>query len=83
MKNVPTPMKIPTLSDDDSAHRVRPVSAVGAALESSSQVVLMKLRDPGNEMDFPFALSPSGATQLARQLDQAVQQYLYPDENQS
>ena len=83
MKDVPTPTRVPTLSDDDSAHRVRPVSAVGAALGSSSQVVLMKLRDPGNEMDFPFALSPSGAAQLARALELAVQQYLYPDENQS
>ena len=83
MKNVPMPMKVPTLSDDDSAHQVRPVSAVGVALESSSQVVLMKLRDPDNEMNFPFALSPSGAAQLARALDRAVQQYLDPDANQS
>ena len=39
MKNVPIPMKVPTLSDDDSAHRVRPVSAVGAAPDASSQSV--------------------------------------------
>ena len=83
MKNVPTPMEVPTFSDDDSAHQVRPVSEVGAEPDASSQSVVVRLRGPDNPMAFAYALSPSGAAQLARQLDQAVQQYLYPDENQS
>ena len=81
LKGVPVPMQVPTLSDDDSAHQVRRVSAVAAEPESSSQAVLVRLLDPDNPMPFAYALSPSGAAQLSRLLEQAVQRYLYPDEN--
>ena len=83
MKNVPTPMKVPALSDDDSAHQVRPVSAVGAEPDASSQSVVVRLLVPNNQMPSAFALSLPAATQLSRLLDQAVRQQLYPDENQS
>lgn len=83
LKSVPEPIRIPNLSDDDPAHQVRPVSAVGAVPDASSQSVVVRLRDPNNELDFAFALSLSAAAQLSRLLEQAVQQYLYPDENQS
>ena len=81
LKDVPVPMQIPTLSDDDSAHQVRPVSAVGAEPDVVSQTVLVRLFDPGNQLPFAFALSLSAAAQLSRLLERAVQDQLYPDED--
>lgn len=80
MKNVPRPIQTPHLSDADSAHRVRTVSAVAAEPDASSQTVLLRIRDPKNEMPFAFALSLSAAAQLSRLLERAVQKHLYPDD---
>ena len=58
MKKVPLPMKVPTLSDDDSGHRVRPVSYLGAEPDASSQTVVVRLLDPNNQM-LSLLLTPS------------------------
>ena len=62
LKYVPVPMQIPNLSDDDPGHRVRPVSAVGAEPDASSQSVVVRLLDPNNQMPLVFALSSRSDT---------------------
>ena len=76
MKKVPTPTKIPQLSDDDSGHRVHPVSYLGAEPDASSQTVVVRLLDPGNQMPSVFALSLPAAKQLSGLLDVAVEKNL-------
>ena len=80
MKNVPSPIQVPHLSDAGSAHQVRTVSALAAELDEASQTVLLRLRDPENQMPFAYALSLSAAAQLSRLLEQAVQKHIHPDD---
>ena len=75
MKNVPPPIKVPQLSDDATVGRVRPVSAVGAEPDTSSQSVLVQLRVPDSDMDFAFALSPPAAALLMWKLRQAKRDF--------
>ena len=76
MKNVPLPIKVPQLSDDATAGPVRPVSAVGAVPDTSSQSVLVQLRVPDSDLDFAFALSPPAAALLMRKLRAGLEEYL-------
>ena len=80
MKNVPSPIQVPHLSGAGSAHQVRTVSALAAEPDEASQTVVLRLRDPENQMPFAFALSLSAAAQLSQLLEQAVQKYLYPND---
>ena len=83
MNEVPEPINPPSRpEDDDSAHQFRPVSAVGVELDASSQTVVMKLQNPGNDKDFVFVFSPAAAERLSRHLHETVQDYLYGVRNQ-
>ena len=80
MNEVPLPITAPIIREDDGpAHPVRFVSALGAELDTFSQTVVLRLRDPENDKDFVFALSPPAATQLSRRLEEAVKSYLQGD----
>lgn len=82
MKTVPDPTVfhgIPT--PDGTSHPIRPVSSLVAELVSEDSVVLLRLRDPGNQYVFRFALSPPAAAQLSRMLENAVRQHLYGDDH--
>ena len=79
MKNVPSPTKVPPLSDDATAGPVRPVTSLAAVPVSSSQSVVVHLRAPGSALDFAFALSLAGATLLYDELELAVKSCLRPD----
>ena len=77
MKDVPTPLQMPEQPEPDgSRHGTRPVSALGVKLDTSSQTVMVRLRDPNNQYDFLFALSPPAAAQLSRLLKKEVKRYL-------
>ncbi len=78
MKEVPNPLQPPVLPQaDGSSHPIRPVSALGAALDASGGMVVVRFRDPDNQRDFPFLLSPPAAKQLAECLEKAVDDYLH------
>ena len=78
MKNVPSPAKVPQLSDDATAGPVRPVTDLAAVPVSSSQSVVVHLRVPGSALDFAFALSLAGATLLSGEIELAVESCLRP-----
>ena len=61
----------------DGKHQpIRPVSGLAAELDATGKAVVLVLRDPENQLPFPFVLSPPAAAQLARQLRKAVKAYL-------
>ena len=82
MHEVTLPKTVPIISEDDGpAHPVRFVSALGAEPDAFSQTVVLRLKDPENDKDFVFSLSPPAATQLSRLLDKAVENYLQGDQD--
>lgn len=78
MKEVPNPLPLRALPPPDGlSHPIRPVSALDTALDASGEMVVVRFRDPDNQRDFPFLLSPPAAKQLAEALEQAVEDYLH------
>ena len=77
MQKVPTadrPYAEPISVSPDQ--QVRQVTDLEAELDEASGAVLMQLRDPKNDREFAFVLSPPAAAQLSRRLRKAVRQYL-------
>lgn len=64
----------------DVPESFRPVTSMEAKLSENRRIVILSLNDPGRA-DYPlvYALSPPAAAQLSRLLEEAVQEYLDPD----
>ena len=71
---------------DEIPEEVKLITGIGVSKHTSEAMLILDVeifnfgrRDGGK---YHFALSPSGAAQLARTLDESVQQYLYDKEDE-